>query len=212
VLGEVLRSRKTILLSALLAVLALSAVTSAAANAVPQWHFGGTVLSESESETVVGAAIASSLKIESSSTTCQHFVYNMEVWNLFKEGYASVNELPLFECTTNAPGCTVSSMEAEDLPWPAWVETFGGKQYLEIFGIEVKIVYSGSSCALKGTKTLLGDAGGVINNSNSTATFDKETFEKTGTEMEIGGKSVEWTGEFPMEAFAAHRLQAVEAF
>lgn len=207
-----LRSRRAILLSAILAVFALSAVASSAASAVPRWHFGGTALSESETETVVGAAISSSLKVGTSSTTCQHFVYNMEVWNMFGEGYASVNELPLYECSTNAPGCTVSSMEAEDLPWPAWVETVSGKEYLEIFGIEVKIVYSGSSCSLKGTKILTGDAGGVINNSTSTATFDKETFEKTGTAMEIGGTSVEWTGEFPMEAFAKHRLEAVEVF
>jgi hypothetical protein len=208
----VLRSRKTILLSAVLAVIALSAVASSAASASPQWHFGGTVLSESESETVVGAALSSSLKVEGASTTCQHFLYNMEVWNLFGYGEAILNELPLFECTTNAPGCTVSSIEAKELPWFAYVETIGGKQYLEIEDIDVKIVYSGSSCSLKGEITVTGDAGGVINNSNSTATFDKETFEKTGSSMKVGTKSVEWNGEFTMEAFESHRLKPVEVF
>jgi hypothetical protein len=211
----VLRSRKTILLSALLAVFALSAVMSSAASAaVPQWHFGGTVLSESETETVVGAATSSSLKVEGTSTTCQHFLYKMEVDNILSEGYASVNELPLFECTTTAPGCTVSSMEAENLPWFSFIEDYGAKHepYLFISGIEVKIVYSGASCAFKGEKFLTGDAGGAINNSSSTATFNKASFEKTGTAMEIAGKAVEWTGEFPMEAFQVHRLHAVEAF
>lgn len=212
VLGPVMRSRKTILLSAVLAVIALSAATSSAASAsVPQWGFGGTPLSESESETVVGAALASSLKIESTATTCQHFLYSLEVYNLFSEGYASLNELPLFECTTTAPGCTVSSMEAENLPWFSYIEDYGGKPYIVIYDIEVKIDYSGASCALKGEKLLTGDAGGAIDNSNSTATFDKETFTATGTGMEVAGKSVEWTGEFTMEAFKSHRLQPVEA-
>jgi len=181
---------------------------------VPQWHFGGTVLSESATETVVGAALSSSLKVEGTATTCEHFVYNMDVYNTGGEGYASVNELPLFECTTTAPGCTVSSMEAENLPWFAFIEDYGveSKPYLDIFGIEVKIVYSGASCALKGEKLLTGAAGGAINNSNSTATFSKASFEVTGTGMEIAGKAVEWNGEFPMEAFASRRLNAVEAF
>ena len=210
-----LRSRKIILLSAAVAALTLSAVASSAANAsVPQWYFGGTALTGTETETVVGAALSSSLKVEGTATTCEHFVYNMDVYNTDDEGYASVNELPLFECTTTAPGCTVSSMEAEGLPWFAFVENYGTpeKPYLDIFGIEVKIVYSGSSCAFKGEKLLTGDAGGAVNNSNSTATFNKASFEVTGTGMEIAGKAVEWNGEFPMEAFASRRLKAVEAF
>jgi hypothetical protein len=201
-----------ILLSAVLAVLALSAVASSSASAtIPQWRFGGTVLSETATETVVGAAISSSLKLEGTSTTCQHFLYNMEVYNSFAEGYASLTELPLFECTTNAPGCTVSSMEALNLPWFSFIENYVGKPYLDIFGVEVRIVYAGSSCALKGEKLLTGSASGAINNANSTATFNKASFETTGAALEIGGKSVEWSGEFPMEAFKTEREKAVEA-
>lgn len=206
-----MRSRKMILLSAVLAVFALSAVASSAASASPQWHFGGTVLSESEGESVVGAALSSSLKVEGASTTCEHFLYNMEVWNYYGYGEALLDELPLYGCTTTAPKCSVSSIEAKELPWFAYVETIGGKQYLEIEDIDVKIVYSGSSCTL-GTVYVTGDAGGLINNTNSTATFSKASFEATGSSMKIGSKSVEWTGEFTMEAFEAHRLAAVEVF
>jgi hypothetical protein len=206
-----MRSRKMILLSAVLAVFAFGAVASSAASASPQWHFGGKVLSESEGETVVGAALSSSLKSEGASTTCEHFLYNMEVWNFYGYGEGLLDELPLFSCTTTAPHCTVSSIEAKELPWWTYVETIGGKQYLEIEDIYVKIVYSGTSCAL-GTVYVEGDAGGLINNSNSTATFSKASFEATGSSMWIGTKSVEWTGEFTMEAFQSHRLSAVEVF
>jgi hypothetical protein len=210
-MGTEMRSRKMILLSAVLAVFALGAVVSASASASPQWHFGGTTLSESEAETVVGAAFSSSLKVEGAATTCEHFLYNMEAWNFLGTGEALVWELPLFSCTTTAPGCTVSSIEAEELPWWAHLETVAGKPYLRLEDIDVKIVYGGGSCSL-GTIHLKGTAGGVIDNANSTATFDKATFEATHSSLKVGAKEVEWTGEFPMEAFEGHRLDALEAF
>ncbi len=211
-----MRSRKMILLSAVLAVLALSAVASSSASAslFPRWHFGGTLLKEApsfEEETVVGAAFSSSLKSGGASTTCEHFLYNMQVWNEFEEGWGEVTELPLYSCTTTAPNCSVSAIEAEELPWLSFIENYGGKPYLVLLGINVKIVYSGASCTL-GTVHVKGDAGGLINNTNSTATFNKASFEATGTELSIGAAKVEWEGEFPMEAFKGHRLQAVEAF
>jgi len=206
-----MRSRKTILLSAVLAVLALSAVASATASASPEWHFGGTTLSEFEGETVVGAAFSSSLKSGGASTTCAHFLYNLEAWNAFGFGEALIDELPLYECSTTAPNCTVSSIEPEKLPWWAGDYTFGGKHYLVLEEVYVKIVYGGTSCTL-GTVHLTGTAGGLINNSNSTATFSKASFEATGTGLKIGATPVEWTGEFPMEAFKASREKAVEVF
>jgi hypothetical protein len=206
-----MRSRKMILLSAVLAVLALGAVASSTASALPQWHYNKVLPEEFVEETVVGAAFSSSLKSGGASTTCEHFLYNMEVWNWFGFGEGQINELPLFSCTTTAPNCTVSAIEAEELPWPAYPETFGGKQYLVIEGVKVKIVYGGASCTL-GTVHVTGTAGGLINNSNSTATFSKSSFEATGTALKIGAAAVEWIGEFPMEAFKGNREKAVEAY
>ncbi len=206
-----MRSRKMILLSAMLAALALSAVASSTASASPQWHFGGVLLPELEGETVVGAAFSSSLSSGGASTTCEHFLYNMEVWNFFGGGEGLVDELPLFNCTTTAPGCTVTSIAAEELPWFSYVETIAGKRYLEIEEIDVKIVYGGASCKL-GTVKVEGTAGGLINNSTSTATFNKASFEATHTSLKIGANAVEWTGEFPMEAFEVNREKALEVF
>jgi hypothetical protein len=198
-----------ILLSAVLAVLAFSAVASSAADASPEWHFGGTTLPALEGETVVGAAFSSSLKSGGASTTCEHFLYNMEAWNYLEEGYVFVNELPLFSCTTTAPSCTVTSATAEGLPWFGYVETIAGKKYLVLEEIDVKIAYGGTGCKL-GTIKVEGTAGGLI--SGSTATFSKTSFEATGTSLEAGGLAVEWNGEFPMEAFAASREKAVEVY
>ncbi len=205
-----MRSRKMILLSAVLAVLTVSAAASATASASPEWHFGGTTLPEFEGETVVGAAISSSLKTATGSTTCQHFLYNMEAWNEFGYGDAWLNELPLFECTTTATHCTVTSIEAKNLPWFSFVEDYSGKPYLVINEIDVKIGYGGTGCLLPKSVTLEGDAGGAINNTNATANFSKASFEATGTAMNIGTEKVEWTGEFTMEAFKASREKAVE--
>jgi hypothetical protein len=207
-----MRSRKTILLSAVLAVLALSAVASSTASASPQWHFGGTTLKEFEGETVVGAAFSSSLKSGGAATTCEHFLYNMEVWNDLGIGEALVWELPLFDCTTTAPHCTVTSIEAEKLPWFSHVATVSGKPYLVIEEIDVKIGYGGASCALPKTIKVEGTGGGVISNSASTATFNKATFEATHTSLKVGAEAVEWTGEFPMEAFEESREKAVEVY
>jgi hypothetical protein len=207
-----MRSRKTILLSAVLVALALSAVASATASASPEWHFGGTTLPEFEGETVVGAAFSSSLKSGGVATTCEHFLYNMEVWNAFGTGEALIDELPLFNCSTTAPNCTVTSIEAENLPWFSYVAKIAGKEYLELEEIDVKITYGGASCGLPKTVKVEGTAGGVINNGTSTATFDKATFEATHTALKIGAETVEWTGEFPMEAFEESREKAVEVF
>ena len=204
-----MRSRKMILLSAVLMALGLSAVASSAADASPEWHFGGTTLPEFEPETVVGAAFSSSLKSGGAATTCEHFLYSMEVWNGFGEGVGVINELPLFSCSTTAPKCTVTSIEALGLPWWSFVETVAGKHYLVLEEIDVKIVYGGSGCSL-GTVYVTGTAGGLI--SGSTVTFSKTSFEATKTALTAGGSAVEWTGEFPMEAFEASREKAVEVF
>jgi hypothetical protein len=208
-----MRSRKMILLCAVLALVTVGGVASATASAsFPEWHYGGTTLPEFEGETVVGAALSSSLKTAAGATTCAHFLYNMEAWNEFGWGDAWLNELPLFECTTTATHCTVTSIEAKNLPWFSFVENYSGKPYLVIDEINVKIGYGGTGCLLPKSVTLEGDAGGAINNTNSTATFSKASFEATKTAMSIGTEKVEWTGEFTMEAFKASRLKAVEVY
>ncbi|HVR05074.1 MAG TPA: hypothetical protein VMS02_03460, partial [Solirubrobacteraceae bacterium] len=54
-----------------------------------------------------------------------------------------------------------------------------------------------------------GDAGGVVENSTETATFDPTTFSATGTSLWVGFVEIEWNGVFPTEAFEAHREQSI---
>lgn len=191
-----------------LAVVALSSAAMAGTAGAAAWKFNGTELTGNE--TIVGAAISSKLTIPGATTECAHFLYNMKIKNTSKEGKGEITELPLFECVASG-SCTVESIAAEKLPWPTHIATFGGKDYLIIEGVKVGIKYAGALCALEGTLTVVkGTAGGLIENASQTATFDKATFEATGTSLKVGSSSVEWNGYFPTEAFESHREQLLE--
>jgi hypothetical protein len=203
-----MKSRRYAVVLALVIVAVASATMSAAASAAPVWKFNGTELSGNE--TVVGAAISSKLTIPGATTECAHFLYNMKIKNSAGTGKGEITELPLFECTASG-SCTVESIAAEKLPWPTHLATFGGKDYLVVESIKVGIKYSGALCALEGTLTIVkGTAGGLIENSTQTATFNKASFEATGTSLKVGSTSIEWTGVFPTEGFETHREQALE--
>jgi hypothetical protein len=204
-----MRKRKYAVLLALAAVMLASVTTTAVANASPIWKFNGTELSGNE--TIVGAAISSKLTIPGATTECAHFLYNMKIKNTTGAGKGEITELPLYECVASG-ACTVQSIAAEKLPWPTHLTTVTGKgDYLIIESVQVGIKYTGAECALSGTLTVVkGTAGGLINNTEQTATFNKATFEATGTALKVGSSTVEWNGLFPTEAFEAHREQTLE--
>jgi hypothetical protein len=186
-----------------------SASLAAAASAAPIWKFNGTELTGNE--TIVGAAISSKLTVPGATTECEHFLYNMKIKNSAGTGTGEITELPLFECKASG-SCTVESIAAEKLPWPTHLVTIAGKgDYLIVEGVKVGIKYAGALCALSGTLTIVkGTAGGLIENSAQTATFNKASFEATGTSLKVGSTSVEWTGVFPTEGFEVHREQLLE--
>ncbi len=196
-------------ISLLVSVLALTLGMAASASASPAWKFNGTELSGSE--TLVGAATSSSMTIPGVTTECKHFLYNMKISNNKGTGKGEITELPLFECTTDTSGCTVKSIEAKKLPWPTHLASAWGNNYLIVEGIDVEVVYGGSSCAYAGIPiTVSGSAGGETNNSTETATFNNGTILATGTGLWVGFTWVEWNGEFYTEPFESHREQKVE--
>lgn len=204
-----MKPRKIILLLASVAVLIVSATAAATASASPAWKFNGTELTGKE--TIVGAAISSSLTIPGLTTECKHFLYNMKISNTGGKGTGEITELPLFECTTQTKTCTVASIEAKKLPWPTHLVTVGTKNYLVVEKVEVEINYAGELCAFSETPVILkGSAGGVVENSTQTAEFNKTTFTATGTQLKVGATPVEWKGLFPTEGFEVHREQAIE--
>jgi hypothetical protein len=196
------------LLRGVLAALMLSAVFASSAGAAPTWKFEGKSLEGKE--TVVGAAIESSLTIPGLTTKCENFLYKLTIENVASAGKGSVTELPLYNCTTNTKNCTVESIAAEALPWAAQAKLVTTTNYIVIEGVKVSILYGGELCALEGTLAkVTGTAGGRIDNSAETATFDKASFSATGTALKALGTVIEWNGVFPTEAFQAHRLQAL---
>lgn len=203
-----MKPRRWILAGTTLAAIFLCASLAAVASAAPVWKFNGTELSTTE--TAVGAAISSKLTIPGQTTECAHFLYNMKIKNSGGAGKGEITELPLYECKTLTASCNVESIAAEKLPWPIHLTTVGTKDYIVVEGVHVGIVYSGALCALEGLVPVTGSAGGVIENTAQTATFNKTTMEATGTSLKVGSSSVEWNGVFTTEAFESHREQLIE--
>lgn len=198
--------RKSILL--LVAIVAFTLGAAATASASPAWKFNGSELSSPE--TLVGAATSSSMTIPGVTTECNHFLYNMTISDSGGKGKGEVTELPLFECTTKTAGCTVASIEAKKLPWPTHLLSAWGNNYLVIENVDVEVIYAGSLCAYAGIPiTVSGSAGGIVENSTESATFDNETMIASGTGLWVGFSWVEWNGFFPSEAFQTHREQSL---
>jgi hypothetical protein len=203
------RKAKSIIMCGVITALLASAVFAASAGAAPVWKFEGKELSGPE--TVVGAAIDSKLTVPGLTTKCANFLYKLKVENSGGTGKGSLTELPLYECTTDSPEvCTVKTITPETLPWAAKLTNVTPSSYIVIEGVKVSIVYAGAECVLGGlTVKVTGTAGGVIDNTAETATFNTTTFKATKTELKALGSAIEWYGVFPTEAFEWHRNQAL---
>lgn len=196
-----------VFLGGLLAALALSTAFAATATAAPTWKFNGKALEKEE--TIVGGAEKSGLTIPGMTTTCDNFLYEIDISNSGGVGGGKVTDLPLFNCHTNTK-CTVESIEVQKLPWVASLTETGGKDYIVIKGIHVNILYGNPLCSLFETEVeVVGTAGGRIDNATESATFDVSSFKATGSKLEAFGNEVEWNGFFPAEAFEWHREEAL---
>lgn len=203
-----MRTKATAIGTALAALAVLCAVFATSASAAPAWKFEGKSLEGTE--VILGAAIDSSLTIPGLTTKCENFLYKVTIKNEAGTGKGEVTELPLYNCTTNTAVCGVEKIAAEKLPWPAKLTTVSSSPYIIIEGVKVGILYSGEECALGGTLvTVTGSAGGLIDNTAETATFNATTLTATGTTLKAMSTKIEWNGIFPTEAFQWHREQAL---
>jgi hypothetical protein len=106
----------------------------------------------------------------------------------------------------------VEAIEAEAFPWPSELKTVGASNYLVVKGVNVWVLYGGWFCPLWGVWAhVTGTAGGLINNTTESATFNSASFSATGTSLKSLGETVEWNGVFPTEAFKWHRGEAISA-
>jgi hypothetical protein len=202
-----LLAKTRVALGGLLAALMLSAVFAASAGAAPAWKFNGEELKGTE--TILGGAEKSGLTAWGFTTTCDNFLYKVEIWNSGGTGKGNVTELPLFNCYTSST-CTVEAIEAESFPWPAELVTTGGSNYMKVKGVNVWILYGGWFCPLWGVWAhVTGSAGGLLSNATESATFSPSSFSATGSKLEALGAGVEWNGFFPAEAFQTRREQSL---
>jgi hypothetical protein len=191
-----------------LAVLVVSAAAASAADANPGWQFSGTALSGTE--VVLGNGHSSTLSVPGAPITCEHMLLFMKISNSSAPGEGEVTKLLPYECTTTG-NCTVKSIAAEKLPWPLHTSTIAGKDYIIIEKVHIGVEFGGALCALAGTAVVIkGTAGGVYENTTEMLTFNKATFETTGTSLKVGATNVEWTGIFPLEALGAHSAESLE--
>jgi len=191
-----------------LAALVICAVFAGSAGAAPVWKFEGKELTGTE--TIVGGAEDSFLTVPGLVTDCENFLYKVSISNSAGTGKGSVTELPLYDCGTNSEACTVESIAAEKLPWASKLTTVSSSHYIVIEGVQVGILYGGEECVLSEILAkVTGTAGGLIDNTTESATFNATTFKSTGTKLSALGSSVEWQGFFPTEAFEWNREKAL---
>lgn len=203
-----MRSKQTAIGAALAALAVLCAMFATSASAAPAWKFEAKSLEGTE--VVLGGAYESALTVPGLTTKCENFLYKLTIENSAGTGKGSLTEMPLYNCTTNSKACTVAKISAEKLPWAAHLATFGTTNYIVIEGVKVPILYAGEECVLGETLvTVTGSAGGSIDNTAETATFNSTTLSASKTELKAIGQKIEWNGLFPTEAFQWHREQAL---
>jgi len=203
-----MRTKATAIGATLVALAVLCAMFATSASAAPAWKFEGKSLEGTE--VVLGGAIESSMTIPGLTTKCEDFLYKLTVENASGTGKGSLTEMPLYNCTTNSKVCSVSTIGAEKLPWASKLTTVETIPYIIIEGVKVSIYYLGSKCVLDETLvTVTGSAGGSIDNTAETATFNASTLSASKTELKALSQKIEWNGLFPTEAFQWHREQAL---
>jgi len=203
-----MRTKSTAISAALAALVVLCAMFATTASAAPAWKFETKSLEGTE--VILGGAIESSMTVPGLTTKCEDFLYKLTIENASGTGKGSLTEMPLYNCTTNSKACTVGTIGAEKLPWASHLATFGTTNYIVIEGVKVAIYYEGEECVLGETLvTVTGSAGGSIDNTAETATFNASTLSASKTELKALSQKIEWNGLFPTEAFQWHREQAL---
>jgi hypothetical protein len=194
--------------AALAAMAIICAVLAPSAGAAPAWKFEGKSLEGTE--VILGGALESSMTIPGLTTKCENFLYKLTIENASGTGKGSLTEVPLYNCSTNSKACTVDKIGAEKLPWTSKLTTVSTTNYIIIEGVKVNIVYGGEECVLYETLVnVTGSAGGSIDNTAETATFNSTTLSATKTELKALNQKIEWNGVFPTEAFQWHREQPI---
>lgn len=203
-----MRTKATAIGAALAALAVLCAMFATTASAAPAWKFETKSLEGTE--VILGGAIESSMTVPGLTTKCENFLYKLTIENASGTGKGSLTEMPLYNCTTNSKACSVGKIGAEKLPWASHLATVSTTPYIIIEGVKVAIYYEGEECVLGETLvTVSGSAGGSIDNTKETATFNSSTLSASGTELKALNQKIEWNGLFPTEAFQWHREQAL---
>src|SRR6476469_4107140 len=125
---ETMRTKATALGAALAALAVLCALFATSASAAPAWKFESKSLEGTE--VILGGALESSMTIPGLTTKCENFLYKLTIKNEAGTGKGELTEMPLYNCTTDTSACTVKSIGAEVLPWPAHLSKVEPSNYI----------------------------------------------------------------------------------
>ena len=100
-----MRTKAKAIGAALAALAVLCALFATSASAAPAWKFESKSLEGTE--VILGGALESSMTIPGLTTKCENFLYKLTIKNEAGTGKGEVTELPLYNCTTNSPVCSV---------------------------------------------------------------------------------------------------------
>jgi ribonuclease PH len=118
--------------------------------------------------------------------------------------------LSFANCHTNSASCSVASIQAFGLPWPALLVKVSSSNYLMIKGIQIDLLYSGDECALADIPVeVMGSAGGLIDNLTESAIFNSSSFSATATKLLALGSTVQLQGTFELQATGSHSGQSL---
>ena len=111
------------------------------------------------------------------TTKCENFLYKLTIENEAAPVKGAVTELPLYNCTTNSKCCTVEQDRRRKTA--VGIETDHGRNHhlhRHRRGQSRASSMRGEECVLGETLvTVTGSAGGSIDNTTETATFNVDT-------------------------------------
>jgi hypothetical protein len=136
--------------------------------------------------------------------------YEMTISNSAGTGQGELKSLTFKTCFTSAEACTVKTIKAEKLSWPAHLVTIGSGNYLVIEGIKISILYAGAECVLGGTTVIVsGSVAGLYSNTSETFVLNAASSEAAKAELKALAARIAWNGVFPTEATGIHSGEAL---
>jgi hypothetical protein len=218
-----MKSKLSISLTSLVAMIAMSGVVSSSAFArePPNWKVNGAFLGANGEKNVflksttaiefkipLGATIGKCMKSEGSGTV-------KGASEATTAGTGSVTSLGFSECSTTAANCTLEHVEGvnfEILGWPTTLfrtNEASRKVADKLENITIDMKYSlAAMCELKGTQEVKGNVSGAVNNATESLEFKSPPVEGSTLKTFGGSVSIILVGTYKLSGPGINSIEA----